>query len=186
MSVWHSVVPITDEHVFLHLLRAVVLRFYEATGVPDRIINYNPALFARTLKEWNRVPSPYVKIYRKWWKWHVEPTKLGLFYCNHVFQNAKKLECEKVDIIYNREDMKKEFNGVARFKEMVPILLWKYGFESRADYSVKWSVFHGALGRESAPLKTGQTLSIFDYLSTGITTFEEAKKTACMPVKELL
>ena len=55
-GVWHSVVPITDEHIFLHLLRAVVLRFYKAPGIPDRITNYSPILFARILKEWNRVP----------------------------------------------------------------------------------------------------------------------------------
>jgi len=180
-GVWHSVIPITDEHVFLHLLRSVVLHNQGSENVL-----HSPALFARTLKEWDRIPSPYIKIYKKWWKWHVEPTELGLFYCNHVFLKAKKLEREKVDIIYNRKDMTRKYNSAARFKEMVPILLLKYGFESRADYSVKWSIFHGALGRESAPLKTGQNLGIFDHLSTGILTSEEAKRTVCMPVGELL
>ena len=179
-GVWHSVVPITDEHVFLHLLRAVVLNSQE----PE--VSHNPSLFAKTLTEWGRIPSPYLTIYRKWWKWYVEPTELGKFYCYTVFKSAKAVECAKVDIIYTRKGMKEKFNSVARFKEMVPILLMNNGFASRADYSVKWSIFHGALTRERTPLERGQNLGIFDYLSTGIATYKEAERTACMPVEELM
>lgn len=194
-GIWHATIPITDEHVFLHLLRILVLRSY------GHEINIKPDSFSSWLEEKKRLPSPYVtaSVRRKWnflnRIWTVEPTKLGCFYCDFVYTYVKKLEHKKEDILRQREQPKntvnrkiqwRDLDGPTYFRKILPKLLIKYGFSSRADFLVKWSIFHGALGREEAPLKCNQKLNIFDNLSVGIPSSEEAKKTICMSPNKYL
>jgi len=200
-GMWHTIVPITDEHVFLHLLRAVYFHQKNINMKADcfhrqRIPYYNATLFAECLIEMGRVPSPYIKVYKKkpaWWRrsrWYVEITKLGIFYCNYVYTYVDRLDCEKSSHFYTRDKdgllNNKIPNAAARFRERLPLILYKYGFSSRADYLVKWSIFKGALGYHDAPLSFGQTLGMFDHNSEGIPTKKEADRTVCMSVEELI
>lgn len=191
-GIWHATIPITGEHVFLHLLRATYL--YHRDGY---IRNFNPEAYASYLIENNRVPSSYIKIYRKrpaWWKfprWNVEVTELGKYYCDYTYTYAKKIESDNINYFYEKDEdgnidiNKKIPNAAARFREKLPLILQNYGFSSRADYLVKWSIFIGSLGRVDAPIKSDR-LNIFDHISKGISTREEADRTVCMPVEELM
>ncbi len=195
-GIWHTTIPITDEHVFLHLLRAVYFHFHgyenELKGCQR---DYNAPLFARTLIEWGRLPSPYLNVYKQhaWFKfpqWRVEPTELGLYYSDYVYTYVDRLDCEIISFFYKRKENgrmgEKIPHAAARFRERLPIILQNYGFSSRADYLVKWSIFKGALGSHAAPLELGKHLNIFDSLSEGIPSRKEADKTVCIPVEELL
>lgn len=195
-GIWHTVIPITNEHVFLHLLRSIYFYQHNIERFTGCLPDFNAKLFAEKLIEWERVPSPYVLVYKKktaWWKsyqWYVEIIKLGKFYCNHVYTYADKLDCEKSSHFYEKGENtwlgKKIPNAAARFRERLPLILHNYGFYNRADYLIKWSIFKGQLGYEKAPLPLGQRLGIFDDISEGIPTRGEADKTVCMPVEELI
>jgi hypothetical protein len=190
-GIWHTTVPITDEHVFLHLLRSVYMHH---KGLEKRFPDFDATLFATHLIEWNRVPSSYVIVERKrpaWFKfprWYVVPTTLGLFYCNYVYTQTNKIDCDKYGFFYKRDSNGREKipNAAIRYREIIPVLLHNGGFSSRADYLVKWSIFKGALKWESAPLSLGHMLNIFDDLSEGIPSKKEADRTVCMPVEELI
>jgi hypothetical protein len=158
---WHVTVPITKQHYFIHLLRELVISFYDKRK-PE------PWCIESLLQQ---PASAYIIIQKKFLrKPIIQPTPLGRFYSDYIFTMTKRLEQWK------SKQPKATDRDLLRLREAIPTMLEVYGFSSVADYLVKWSIFHGVLSREGT-LSQGQKLGIFDHLgSCGYHNFQEYEK----------
>jgi len=154
---WHVSCNISEEHKFLHYLR--VLRL---SGLGKK--EYPGLVYTK--------PSAYTVIEKQFFKKIIKLTPLGEYYCDYIWTYTGELEKLKSKMLHGDENRNR---AEARFQEAVPVLLQRYGFKSRADYLVKWSIFRGALGDKDSPLIYNY-LNIFDQLSDGIKNREDCLK----------
>lgn len=165
---------ITEEHRLLHYvrhLRLVELGKEEALGYS--LFEFLPSEYLRTEKE-------------GWWifkKDKIVLTEKGSRISDVIYTAAMNLDRTIADIVHANVEKGNYRHGEAAVHELAPILLNRFGFKSRSDYLVKWSIFKGALGREGPPLRGGN-LTIHDQLYRGECR-EECMATLDQPVEEL-